>query len=91
MVSIALSATKFVLTFYFLVLGGMGLERPSKSYFLPRYVKDSVFRWPMFITLINVHKLAAKLKLNAPYAHTWLEIVKTRWGTFAHMIFMFFG
>jgi len=36
-------------------------------------------------------KLAAKLKLNAPYAHTWLEIVHARWGRAAHIIFMFFG
>ncbi|KAI6000812.1 urea transporter [Pisolithus albus] len=36
-------------------------------------------------------QLAAKLKLNAPYAHTWLEIVAVRWGTTAHLIFMFFG
>ncbi|KIM71275.1 hypothetical protein PILCRDRAFT_830451 [Piloderma croceum F 1598] len=36
-------------------------------------------------------QLAAKLKLNAPYAHTWLEIVGARWGTAAHLIFMFFG
>ncbi|KAF9043025.1 urea transporter [Panaeolus papilionaceus] len=35
--------------------------------------------------------LAAKLKLNAPYAHTWLEIVGARWGRAAHLIFMFFG
>ncbi|KAJ8464030.1 hypothetical protein ONZ45_g17381 [Pleurotus djamor] len=35
--------------------------------------------------------LAAKLKMNAPYAHTWLEIVGARWGTLAHGIFMFFG
>ncbi|KAJ3725059.1 urea transporter [Lentinula guzmanii] len=35
--------------------------------------------------------LAAKLKLNAPYAHTWLEIVGVRWGKAAHLIFMFFG
>ncbi|KAJ4474485.1 urea transporter [Lentinula aciculospora] len=35
--------------------------------------------------------LAAKLKLNAPYAHTWLEIVGVRWGKSAHLIFMFFG
>ncbi|KAF8237060.1 urea transporter [Tricholoma matsutake] len=35
--------------------------------------------------------LAAKLKLNAPYAHTWLEIVGARWGKAAHLIFMFFG
>ncbi|KAK2463981.1 hypothetical protein APHAL10511_004032 [Amanita phalloides] len=35
--------------------------------------------------------LAAKLKLNAPYAHTWLEIIGARWGTAAHLIFLFFG
>ncbi|KIK63988.1 hypothetical protein GYMLUDRAFT_161914 [Collybiopsis luxurians FD-317 M1] len=35
--------------------------------------------------------LAAKLKLNAPYAHTWLEIVGARWGKVAHLVFMFFG
>ncbi|TFK50521.1 urea transporter [Heliocybe sulcata] len=36
-------------------------------------------------------QLAAKLKLNAPHAHTWLEIVGARWGTVAHSVFMFFG
>jgi len=36
-------------------------------------------------------QLAAKLKLNAPYAHTWLEIVGVRWGKIAHLVFMFFG
>ncbi|KAF5354180.1 hypothetical protein D9756_007089 [Leucocoprinus leucothites] len=35
--------------------------------------------------------LAAKLKFNAPFAHTWLEIVGVRWGKFAHLVFMFFG
>ncbi|KAJ7597393.1 urea transporter [Mycena floridula] len=35
--------------------------------------------------------LAAKLKLNAPYAHTWLEIIGVRWGQTAHLVFMFFG
>ncbi|KAJ7143746.1 urea transporter [Mycena epipterygia] len=35
--------------------------------------------------------IAAKLKLNAPYAHTWLEIVGVRWGKTAHLVFMFFG
>jgi hypothetical protein len=39
----------------------------------------------------RLHQLAAKLKLNAPYAHTWLEIVHARWGRTAHFIFMFFG
>jgi len=36
-------------------------------------------------------QLAAKLKLNAPYAHTWLEIVYVRWGRMAHLVLMFFG
>ncbi|KAF8880652.1 urea transporter [Infundibulicybe gibba] len=36
-------------------------------------------------------QLAAKLKLNAPYAHTWLEIVGVRWGRTAHLVFLFFG
>ncbi|KAJ6494051.1 urea transporter [Mycena vitilis] len=35
--------------------------------------------------------IAAKLKMNAPYAHTWLEIVDARWGKTAHLVFMFFG
>jgi urea-proton symporter len=35
--------------------------------------------------------LAAKLKMNAPYAHTWLEIVGARWGKAAHLLFLFFG
>jgi urea-proton symporter len=38
-----------------------------------------------------LYQLAAKLKLNAPYAHTWLEIVHARWGRVAHLVFMFFG
>lgn len=40
---------------------------------------------------LHAIKLAAKLKLNAPRAHTWLEIVAARWGTLAHLVFMFFG
>ncbi|THH30964.1 hypothetical protein EUX98_g3211 [Antrodiella citrinella] len=36
-------------------------------------------------------QLAAKLKRNAPYAHTWLEIIDARWGRAAHLVFMFFG
>lgn len=35
--------------------------------------------------------LAAKVKLNAPYCHTYLEIIKARWGTFGHLTFLFFG
>ncbi|KAH0578839.1 hypothetical protein H2248_003033 [Termitomyces sp. 'cryptogamus'] len=43
------------------------------------------------IQVLLFSQLAAKLKLNAPNAHTWLEIVGERWGTPAHGIFMFFG
>lgn len=35
--------------------------------------------------------LAAKLKLNAPYCHTYLEIIRVRWGKFAHITFLFFA
>ncbi|KAG6854514.1 urea active transporter [Blastosporella zonata] len=43
------------------------------------------------IQVLLFAQLAAKLKLNAPNAHTWLEIVAARWGTLAHSIFLFFG
>ncbi|EJD35922.1 Na+/solute symporter [Auricularia subglabra TFB-10046 SS5] len=43
------------------------------------------------IQVLLFAQLAAKLKLNAPNAHTWLEIVATRWGTLAHLVFLFFG
>lgn len=43
------------------------------------------------IQVLLFAQLAAKLKLNAPYAHTWLEIVYTRWGVVAHSVFLFFG
>lgn len=43
------------------------------------------------IQILLFAMLAAKLKLNAPYAHTWLEIIGARWGTVAHLVFMFFG
>lgn len=35
--------------------------------------------------------LAISLKTVAPRAHTFLEIVNARWGTKAHLTFMFFG
>jgi Na+/proline symporter len=34
---------------------------------------------------------AAKLKLNAPNAHTYLEVLGERWGIAGHLTFMFFG
>ncbi|KAJ7621021.1 urea transporter [Roridomyces roridus] len=43
------------------------------------------------IQILLFAMIAAKLKLNAPYAHTWLEVVGARWGKTAHLVFMFFG
>ncbi|KAJ7039002.1 solute symporter family transporter [Mycena alexandri] len=34
---------------------------------------------------------AIQLKLNAPGAHTFLEVIGLRWGTLSHLSFMFFG
>ncbi|GAA5840877.1 hypothetical protein JCM9279_001249 [Rhodotorula babjevae] len=31
---------------------------------------------------------AAKIKLNAPKAHTFLEVIRVRWGKTAHLVFM---
>lgn len=35
--------------------------------------------------------LAIELKRRAPNAHTFLEVIKARYGTVAHIIFMVFG
>ncbi|KAK0612511.1 Sodium:solute symporter family-domain-containing protein [Bombardia bombarda] len=35
--------------------------------------------------------LAIELKRRAPSAHTYLEVIKARYGTFAHIVFMVFG
>ncbi|KAI1212571.1 Na+/solute symporter [Annulohypoxylon truncatum] len=35
--------------------------------------------------------LAIELKRRAPNAHTFLEVIKARYGTVAHMVFMVFG
>jgi len=35
--------------------------------------------------------LAIEVKRRAPNAHTFLEIIKVRWGTAAHFVFLFFG
>ncbi|KAG8920620.1 hypothetical protein FRC01_000667 [Tulasnella sp. 417] len=36
-------------------------------------------------------QLSAKLKLNAPNAHTFLEIIDVRFGPVGHAVFLFFG
>lgn len=35
--------------------------------------------------------LAIELKRRAPNAHTFLEVIKARYGTFVHIVFMVFG
>ncbi|KAI9634422.1 putative urea transporter [Dioszegia hungarica] len=35
--------------------------------------------------------IASKLKQHAPYCHTYLEIIRARWGKVAHLTFLFFG
>ncbi|KAL1303090.1 hypothetical protein AAFC00_006533 [Neodothiora populina] len=35
--------------------------------------------------------LACKVKMNAPRCHTYLEIIQARYGTVAHLVFMFFA
>ena len=35
--------------------------------------------------------LAVEVKAKAPTAHTYLEIIKARWGTKAHLVFMWFA
>ena len=43
------------------------------------------------IQVLLFAQLAAKLKLNAPHVHTFLEIIRKRWGTSAHIVFLSFG
>jgi len=34
---------------------------------------------------------SAKIKLNAPRAHTFLEVIRVRWGKTAHIVFLCFS
>ncbi|KAL7413835.1 Sodium:solute symporter family-domain-containing protein [Mrakia frigida] len=44
------------------------------------------------VQILLFAQIAAKLKLNAPYARTFLEIIGCRWkGAFTHCVFLFFG
>ncbi|WVO25148.1 uncharacterized protein IAS62_006537 [Cryptococcus decagattii] len=35
--------------------------------------------------------ISSKLKQHAPFCHTYLEIIKARWGRVAHLVFLFFA
>ncbi|KDQ15297.1 hypothetical protein BOTBODRAFT_174141 [Botryobasidium botryosum FD-172 SS1] len=43
------------------------------------------------IQVLLFAQIAAKLKLNAPNAHTFIEIIGTRWGLVGHVTALFFG
>jgi len=32
--------------------------------------------------------ISCKTKINAPFATTYLQIIKARWGTLAHVVFL---
>ncbi|KAL8279184.1 hypothetical protein RQP46_008440 [Phenoliferia psychrophenolica] len=46
---------------------------------------------PWCVQILLFAQNAAKLKINAPHAHTFLEVIKCRWGKVAHFTFGFFG
>lgn len=35
--------------------------------------------------------MSSKTKANAPWAHTYLQIIRRRWGSLAHLCFLFFA
>ncbi|WVR04579.1 hypothetical protein IAU60_001587 [Kwoniella sp. DSM 27419] len=43
------------------------------------------------IQILLFAMLASKLKQHAPHCHTYLEIIRARWGKAAHLTFLFFG
>ncbi|ORX36710.1 putative urea transporter [Kockovaella imperatae] len=43
------------------------------------------------IQILLFAMIASKLKQNAPNCHTFLEIIRARWGKAAHLTFLFFG
>eukprot|EP00177_Eucheuma_denticulatum_P007146 GFKZ01012989.1.p1 GENE.GFKZ01012989.1~~GFKZ01012989.1.p1 ORF type:complete len:681 (+),score=68.07 GFKZ01012989.1:359-2401(+) len=43
------------------------------------------------VQVILFSTMAVMVKLRAPTAHTFLEIVRARWGTLAHLIFLIFA
>lgn len=41
--------------------------------------------------IVRFSILACKTKMNAPRCHTFLEIIQVRYGTLAHIVFIFFA
>ncbi|KAF1873621.1 hypothetical protein Lal_00027659 [Lupinus albus] len=51
-------------------------------------LQSSNVAWEYGVLLFGV--MAIEIKRKAPHAHTVCEIVKARWGTSAHIVFLFF-
>ncbi|MED6147288.1 urea active transporter [Stylosanthes scabra] len=51
-------------------------------------LQSSNVAWEYGVLLFGV--MAIEIKRKAPHAHTVCEIVKARWGTAAHIVFLFF-
>eukprot|EP01045_Picozoa_sp_COSAG04_P030007 COSAG04_NODE_5086_length_1743_cov_1.909976_2_plen_187_part_01 len=43
------------------------------------------------IQILLFATLAIQVKIRAPHIHTYLELIKIRWGTFSHVVFMIFA
>ena len=43
------------------------------------------------IAVLLFAMISSKLKQHAPHCHTFVEIIRVRWGKFAHLTFLFFG
>ncbi|OIW10732.1 hypothetical protein TanjilG_27678 [Lupinus angustifolius] len=51
-------------------------------------LQSSNVAWEYGVLLFGI--MAIEIKRKAPHAHTVCEIVKARWGTSAHIVFLFF-
>ena len=52
---------------------------------IPQYASGATVQILLFATL------AIELKKRAPNAHTFLEVIRARYGKFTHMVFICFG
>lgn len=56
-----------------------------------RYDPYSAYAAGATVQIVLFSMNAAKVKLNAPRAQTFLEIIRARWGNVAHIVFMFYA
>ena len=61
------------------------------------FLRNNAFAGPFWyaagatVPIMVFSVLAVELKRKAPNAHTFLEIVRARWGDTAHKVFFFFA